>query len=49
MMLVDTAAFFAGAGVMGGQTSLIVLAGAFYPTFIRRQASAWALASAVRA
>lgn len=41
--LVDTAAFFAGAGVMGGQTSLIVLAGAFYPTFIRATGVGWGL------
>ncbi len=39
----DTAAFFAGAGVMGGQTSLIVLAGTFYPTFIRATGVGWGL------
>ena len=41
--LMDGAAFFAGAGVMGGQTSLIVLAGAFYPTFIRATGVGWGL------
>lgn len=43
LALVDTAAFFAGAGVMGGQTSLIVLAGAYYPTFIRATGVGWGL------
>jgi AAHS family 4-hydroxybenzoate transporter-like MFS transporter len=43
VLLMDTAAFFAGAGVMGGQTSLIVLAGAFYPTFIRATGVGWGL------
>src|ERR1019366_5121236 len=37
------AAFFGGAGVMGGQTSLIVLAGTFYPTFIRATGVGWGL------
>lgn len=43
LLLMDTAAFFAGAGVMGGQTSLIVLAGVFYPTFIRATGVGWGL------
>lgn len=43
LALMDTAAFFAGAGVMGGQTSLIVLAGTFYPTFIRATGVGWGL------
>ena len=43
VLLMDSAAFFAGAGVMGGQTSLIVLAGAFYPTFIRATGAGWGL------
>ena len=43
ILLMDTAAFFAGAGVMGGQTSLIVLAGVFYPTFIRATGAGWGL------
>lgn len=43
ILLMDIAAFFAGAGVMGGQTSLIVLAGAFYPTFIRATGVGWGL------
>jgi AAHS family 4-hydroxybenzoate transporter-like MFS transporter len=43
ILLMDTAAFLAGAGVMGGQTSLIVLAGAFYPTFIRATGVGWGL------
>jgi MFS transporter, AAHS family, 4-hydroxybenzoate transporter len=41
--LLHTAAFFAGAGIMGGQTSLIVLAGVFYPTFIRATGVGWGL------
>jgi MFS transporter, AAHS family, 4-hydroxybenzoate transporter len=41
--LMHTAAFFAGAGIMGGQTSLIVLAGSFYPTFIRATGVGWGL------
>lgn len=41
--LMDSAAFVAGAGIMGGQTSLIVLAGAFYPTFIRATGVGWGL------
>ncbi|MDB5594224.1 MAG: 4-hydroxybenzoate transporter [Hyphomicrobiales bacterium] len=43
LAVTDTAAFFAGAGVMGGQTTLIVLAGAFYPTFIRATGVGWGL------
>jgi AAHS family 4-hydroxybenzoate transporter-like MFS transporter len=43
LLLMDSAAFFAGAGVMGGQTSLIVLAGVFYPTFIRATGAGWGL------
>lgn len=43
LALMHPAAFFAGAGVMGGQTSLIVLAGAFYPTFIRATGVGWGL------
>ena len=35
------AAMFAGAGVMGGQTALAVLAGAFYPTYIRATGVGW--------
>jgi MFS transporter, AAHS family, 4-hydroxybenzoate transporter len=41
--LMHTSAIFAGAGVMGGQTSLIVLAGVFYPTFIRATGVGWGL------
>jgi MFS transporter, AAHS family, 4-hydroxybenzoate transporter len=41
--VMHTAAFFAGATIMGGQTSLIVLAGAFYPTFIRATGVGWGL------
>jgi MFS transporter, AAHS family, 4-hydroxybenzoate transporter len=41
--LLHAGAFFAGAGIMGGQTSLIVLAGAFYPTFIRATGVGWGL------
>ena len=36
-------AFVAGAGIMGGQTALIVLAGAFYPTFVRATGVGWSL------
>lgn len=36
-------AFVAGAGIMGGQTALIVIAGAFYPTFIRATGTGWGL------
>ncbi|MDB5652296.1 MAG: 4-hydroxybenzoate transporter [Hyphomicrobiales bacterium] len=43
LAVTDTAAFLAGAGVMGGQTTLIVLAGAFYPTFIRATGVGWGL------
>jgi AAHS family 4-hydroxybenzoate transporter-like MFS transporter len=43
LVVVDIAAFVAGAGVMGGQTSLIVLAGSFYPTFIRATGVGWGL------
>jgi AAHS family 4-hydroxybenzoate transporter-like MFS transporter len=43
LLVLDIAAFVAGAGVMGGQTSLIVLAGSFYPTFIRATGVGWGL------
>lgn len=43
LVIMDTASFFAGAGIMGGQTSIIVLAGAFYPTFIRATGVGWGL------
>jgi MFS transporter, AAHS family, 4-hydroxybenzoate transporter len=43
LVVMDTASFFAGAGIMGGQTSIIVLAGAFYPTFIRATGVGWGL------
>ena len=36
-------AFVAGAGVMGGQTALVVVAGAFYPTFVRATGIGWGL------
>jgi AAHS family 4-hydroxybenzoate transporter-like MFS transporter len=36
-------AFIAGAGVMGGQSSLIVLSAMFYPAFIRATGVGWAL------
>jgi MFS transporter, AAHS family, 4-hydroxybenzoate transporter len=42
-VIIMTAAFLAGAGVMGGQSSLIVLAGMFYPSFIRSTGVGWAL------
>jgi AAHS family 4-hydroxybenzoate transporter-like MFS transporter len=35
------AAMFAGAGIMGGQTAMAVLAGAFYPTYIRATGVGW--------
>jgi MFS transporter, AAHS family, 4-hydroxybenzoate transporter len=35
------AAMFAGAGVMGGQVAMAVLAGAFYPTYIRATGVGW--------
>ena len=38
------AAMFAGAGVMGGQVAMAVLAGAFYPTYIRATGVGWCLA-----
>lgn len=41
--IIMTAAFLAGAGVMGGQSSLIVLSGMFYPSFIRSTGVGWAL------
>jgi AAHS family 4-hydroxybenzoate transporter-like MFS transporter len=37
------AAMFAGAGVMGGQVAMAVLAGAFYPTYIRATGVGWCL------
>lgn len=43
IIMVDIGALFAGAGIMGGQTALIVLAGIFYPTFIRATGSGWGL------
>ncbi len=36
-------AFVAGAGVMGGQSSLVVLAAIYYPSFIRSTGVGWAL------
>lgn len=42
-IIIMTAAFLAGAGVMGGQSSLIVLSGMFYPSFIRSTGVGWAL------
>lgn len=36
-------AFVAGAGVMGGQSSLIVMAAMFYPAFVRATGVGWAL------
>ena len=41
--LIMAFAFVAGAGVMGGQSSLIVLAAVFYPSFIRSTGVGWAL------
>jgi AAHS family 4-hydroxybenzoate transporter-like MFS transporter len=41
--LIMAFAFVAGAGVMGGQSSLIVLAAMFYPSFIRSTGVGWAL------
>ncbi len=41
--LMEAGALLSGAGIMGGQTSLIVLAGAFYPTFIRATGGGWGL------
>jgi AAHS family 4-hydroxybenzoate transporter-like MFS transporter len=43
LLIIDSSAFFAGAGIMGGQTSIIVLAGTFYPTFIRTTGVGWGL------
>ncbi len=43
LWMIDVAAFITGAGVMGGQTSMIVVAGAFYPTFIRATGVGWGL------
>ena len=43
LWMIDLAAFVTGAGVMGGQTSMIVVAGAFYPTFIRATGVGWGL------
>jgi AAHS family 4-hydroxybenzoate transporter-like MFS transporter len=43
LFIVDVSAFFAGAGIMGGQTSIIVLASTFYPTFIRATGVGWGL------
>ncbi len=41
--VLNAAALFAGAGIMGGQVALVVLAGAFYPTFIRATGVGWCL------
>lgn len=43
LWVIDSAAFFAGAGIMGGQTCMIVVAGAYYPTFIRATGAGWGL------
>jgi AAHS family 4-hydroxybenzoate transporter-like MFS transporter len=43
LFALNTAAFFAGAGIMGGQTAVIVVAGAFYPTFIRATGIGWGM------
>lgn len=42
-LALNGAAIFAGAGIMGGQTALMVVAGAFYPTFIRATGIGWAM------
>jgi AAHS family 4-hydroxybenzoate transporter-like MFS transporter len=41
--VLNAAALFAGAGIMGGQTAAIIVAGAFYPTFIRATGVGWGL------
>ena len=41
--LMNAGALLSGAGIMGGQTSIIVLAGTFYPTFIRATGVGWGL------
>jgi AAHS family 4-hydroxybenzoate transporter-like MFS transporter len=43
LVALNAAALFAGAGIMGGQTAVIVVAGAFYPTFIRATGIGWAM------
>jgi MFS transporter, AAHS family, 4-hydroxybenzoate transporter len=43
LLVIDIAAFIAGAGVMGGNSSIVVIAGVFYPTFIRATGVGWGL------
>ena len=41
--LIMTCTFFAGAGILGGQTGANALAASFYPTYIRSTGVGWAL------
>ena len=41
--VIMAAALISGAGVMGGQSSLIVMSGMYYPSFIRSTGVGWAL------
>jgi AAHS family 4-hydroxybenzoate transporter-like MFS transporter len=41
--LIMAAAFFAGAGIVGGQTGTNVLAASLYPTYIRSTGVGWGL------
>jgi len=43
LLVIYIAAFIAGAGVMGGNSSIVVIAGVFYPTFIRATGVGWGL------